>query len=244
MSQRRALTLLQITLVVHDLESTLREFERVLGLRVAFRDPGVALWGLENAVLPMGATFIEVLSPIRPDTPGGRQLARMGGDGGYMVILQVDDLEPWRVAVSQCGVRVAWQGETTDPIHETAWAGLHLDPRDTGGMMISLDRPDPPDSWAGAGPHWRDFVVQDVVDELAGIQIMSPDPDGLARRWSEILARDLEPRSILHLDRGELAFAPTRDGQVEGLKSISLHARDRNRVGEAHRLGGVDFELV
>ena len=44
------------------------------------------------------------------------------------------------------------------------WSGLHLHPADTGGMMISLDQPDPPDSWAGAGPHWRDFIAHRVIE--------------------------------------------------------------------------------
>ena len=91
MSDPLSLELLQITLIVADLARAEADFARDLGLRVAFRDPSVATWGLENSVLPMGRSFFEILSPTRPDTPGGRHIARQG-DGGYMVILQTRDL--------------------------------------------------------------------------------------------------------------------------------------------------------
>ena len=94
MSGTGRLDLLQITLIVRDLPAAEKAFHDALGLEVAFRDPGVDLWGLENVVLPMGTTFIEILAPTREDTPGGRHLDRQGGDGGYMVILQTRDLAP------------------------------------------------------------------------------------------------------------------------------------------------------
>ena len=52
------LELLQITLIVRDLPAAEKAFQEKLGLEVAFRDPGVDLWGLENVVLPMGKTFL------------------------------------------------------------------------------------------------------------------------------------------------------------------------------------------
>ena len=55
----------QIALVAHDLESVLGDLDKVLGLEVAFRDPGVAAFGLVNAVLPVGEQFIEVVRDER-----------------------------------------------------------------------------------------------------------------------------------------------------------------------------------
>jgi hypothetical protein len=244
LGEPRALELLQITLVVHDLEAVVHDFASELGLRVAFRDPGVGLWGLENAVLPMGTTFIELLSPTREDTPGGRHLERHGGDAGYMVILQTHDLEAWREPLAQSGVRVAWEGSTADAEHGYRWSGLHLHPRDTGGMMISLDRPDPSESWAGAGPHWRDFISQDVVDGLTGIEVAGSNPDELGARWAQTLGRPLDACRQIALDRGTLSFASASGDRLEGLASVSLRATDRSRVGEEMMLGGVLFRLV
>ena len=78
----------QIALVARELEPTVSAICDVLDLEVGFRDPGVKLFGLSNAVIPVGDTFLEVVSPTKKDTTAGRLLDRRGGDGGYMVILQ------------------------------------------------------------------------------------------------------------------------------------------------------------
>jgi len=238
------LELLQVTLVVRDLEAIVGELGIAYGLQVAFRDPSVKAWGLENAVLPMGTTFIELLSPVESDTPGGRQLERMGGDGGYMVILQTRALSAWRAHLERTRVRIVFEDETTDAEHGYGWAGFHLHPRDTGGMMISLDRPDPPDSWAGAGPDWRDFVVADEVEGLEGIELQSPTPERLAARWSEVLDRERSGNGSIRLDRGRVCFVPVGRGAIEGLAAVELRASDRARAGESRRIGGVDFRLI
>ncbi len=243
MNAPRPLSLLQITLIVHELEEAVLSFEDALGLRVAFRDPGVAIFGLENAVLPMGTTFVELLSPLRADSAGARHLARRG-DGGYMVILQAEELDPWRTPLEAQRVRIAWEGSTEDEEHGLAWTGLHLHPADTGGMMISLDRPDPPDSWAGAGPHWRDFVVQTVTRGLVGIRLADPDPERLASRWSEVLGRPVREGRRIDLDRGRIGFGPLPASGRPGLECVELEASRRDRVGETFELAGVRFELV
>ncbi len=244
MSDPPSLELLQITLIVSDLAQVEADFARELGLRVAFRDPSVASWGLENIVLPMGRTFFEILSPTRPDTPGGRHIARQG-DGGYMVILQTRALAGHRTRVRELGVRIVLDQETRGSADGQDWAGIHLHPADTGGMMISFDEPDPSDSWVGAGPHWREFISNRVVTGLVGIELRSPEPERLARRWAEVLGRDLGGDGGIALDRGEIGFRGLREGErVEGLSRIRLTASDPKRRGESMQLAGVAVELV
>jgi len=161
-----------------------------------------------------------------------------------MVILQTDDLESWRPHLEKIGVRIAWQGGIESPEHGFSWAGLHLHPRDTGGMMISFDRPDPPDSWAGAGAHWRDFVVQDVVDDLVSIEVRSSDPDQMADRWAATLVCPVSANRHLELDRGGISFAVASDDEPEGLATVTLNATDRSRAGQSMILGGMEFLLV
>src|SRR5262249_29674914 len=86
----------QVALVARDLDRAATDFCAVLGIEVAFRDPGVATFGLHNAVMPIGDTFLEIVSPVEAKTTAGRFLERRGGDGGYMVIFQCDDLDPQR----------------------------------------------------------------------------------------------------------------------------------------------------
>src|SRR2546429_1412054 len=104
----------QVALVAERLEPVERALRRELGLGEPFRDPGVAEFGLENAVMALGDTFLEVVSPVRPDTTAGRYLDRRGGDGGYMAIFQVEDLAGARSRLDDLGVRVVWQVDLPD----------------------------------------------------------------------------------------------------------------------------------
>ena len=68
----------QIALVAHDLEKARADIVAVLGLGPDYADPGVAHFGLENAVWPIGDTFLEVVSPKQAGTTAGRLLLRFG----------------------------------------------------------------------------------------------------------------------------------------------------------------------
>src|SRR5881396_3636428 len=106
--------------------------------------------GLRNAVFALGDTFLEVVSPVQEGTAAGRHLERHGGDGGYMVIFQVDDLDAARERVRRLGIRVVWQIDLEDI------SGTHLHPADMRGAIVSLDRPDPAPSWRWGGPGWEE----------------------------------------------------------------------------------------
>jgi hypothetical protein len=53
----------QIALVARDLDTVVQDLCAVLGVEVCFQDPAVAVFGLRNAVMPLGDTFLEVVSP-------------------------------------------------------------------------------------------------------------------------------------------------------------------------------------
>ena len=83
----------QIALVARDLDAATAVVRHHLDVDVCFRDSGVAEFGLHNALFRIGDQFLEIVSPIRPDTTAGRLLDRAGGDCGYMTIFEVDDLD-------------------------------------------------------------------------------------------------------------------------------------------------------
>src|SRR5262245_63947672 len=159
----------QVVLVAHDLEPVFEHICAVFDLEVGFRDPGVAESGLRNAVIPVGTTFLEVVSPVREDATAARFLRRRGGDGGYMVILQTADLDADRRRLSALGVRLVWQ-VTLDDI-----ATVHLHPRDVGGAIVSIDQPRPAASWRWGGPEWRAEARTDVVRGIASVTLGPPD---------------------------------------------------------------------
>ena len=71
----------QVALVAREIEPAVEALRSVLGLGDPFRDPGVAEFGLRNAVMPLGDDFLEVVSPVQPGTSAGRWLERHGDLG-------------------------------------------------------------------------------------------------------------------------------------------------------------------
>ena len=90
----------QIALVGQDLAACEADIRAILGLDYAYDDPGVGKFGLKNAVFPIGETFLEVVSPKQAGTTAGRLIEKRGGDGGYMVILQVEDIKHARARIT------------------------------------------------------------------------------------------------------------------------------------------------
>ncbi|HTC60533.1 MAG TPA: hypothetical protein VK691_10510, partial [Solirubrobacteraceae bacterium] len=136
----------QAVLVAQELEPVAAALRTALGLGEPFRDPGVGEFGLANTVFAVGDCFLEVISPTRPDTAAGRYLTRRGGDGGYMAIFDLEDLDGARSRALGLGVRVVWQLDLPDI------SGTHLHPADTRGAIVSLDQSRPYGSWRWGGP--------------------------------------------------------------------------------------------
>jgi len=238
----------QVALVARDLDPVVADLCAVFGLEVGFRDPGVGEFGLRNAVLPIGRRFLEVVSPVRADATAARYLARHGGDGGYMVLVQTADLAADRKRLAALGVRIVWQ-VTLDDI-----AAVHLHPRDVGGAIVSLDQPAPPASWRWGGPEWEAKARTDVVRDLAGVTIEATDP-ALAARWSAVLGTP-PPRDdgVLALDGSELRFVQsTRGDRVGALRLVASDAEHALATARARglptdarsvRIGGVRFDLA
>src|SRR5271167_5116179 len=83
----------QAVLVATELEPVASALRTALGLEEPFRDPGVGEFGLTNTVFALGDCFLEVISPSQPGTAAGRYLDRHDGDGGYMAIFDLTDLD-------------------------------------------------------------------------------------------------------------------------------------------------------
>ena len=191
-----------------------------LGIEICYRDPLVATFGLHNALMPIGDTLLEIVSPVKEGTTAGRLLDRRGGDGGYMAIFQTDDLARERARIEALGVRVVWD-VALDEI-----TSIHLHPRDVGGAIVSLDEARPPESWHWAGPEWRAHVRTGVVTRIVGAEMQADDPSAMATRWGEVLGCAVETRADgtrrIALDDGELRFVRATDGRGDGLGGIDL----------------------
>ena len=244
----------QTVLVARDLDAVVGDLTAVLGIEVAFNDPLVKEFGLRNAVMPIGDTFLEVVSPIDPQATANRYLERRRGDGGYMLIVQCDDLDGDRRRVSELGVRTVWKLDLPQI------RGTHLHPKDTGGALLSLDDAKPAESWHWAGPEWERHVRRERVDAITAAEMQAEEPRSLAERWAEILdrpAKEVAPnRYAITLEGTTLRFVAATDGRGEGLSGFEVRAADRNAVLRAARergcadgddsvaIGGVRIGLV
>jgi hypothetical protein len=229
MNAEAGVRLRQAVLVARDLAPVSEELQSELGLGEPFADPGVGAFGLHNAVYAIGDTFLEVISPTQDDTTAGRYLDRRG-DGGYMVIFQLADLDAARERAAAMGVRVVWQLDLDDI------SGTHLHPADTGGAIVSLDRADPPGSWRWGGPDWTKKTGTGAPGRVVGMTVAVSDAAAAASRWGELLG--VEPTDgRLELDNGYVAF---EEGEADRIVEIDLDVPGRQETIE---IGGARFRL-
>lgn len=227
----------QCVFVCGDLESSREELCDILGIEVAYRDPGVAKWGLVNVVCPTGHDFLEIVTPFQQGTSAGRYIERRKGDGGYMVILQVPDAAAERKRVTDLGVRAVAQKDLPE------YQYTHFHPSDTTGVLLSLDTTfapagvDPALWWPPAEKGWLKHARSDLTNGLAGVEIQHEDPDKAAVTWSRILNRPVEG-DIIRLDGGQIRFVPIVDGRGPGVSAYDVKVVDRERVlAAAHKRG-------
>lgn len=208
----------QAVIAASELEPVASELQRSLALGEPFRDPGVGMFGLENTVFAISDCFLEVISPTQPGTAAGRWLDRHGGDGGYMVIFDLEDLDSARSRAEAAGVRVVWQLDLPDI------SGTHLHPADMGGAIVSIDQSRPYGSWRWGGPEWTGKTASGPPGRLSAITVAVPDPGAVAARWAEVLgvpvAAGDEPQLVL--DGGEVRFTVSSGPHEEGIVEIVL----------------------
>lgn len=58
----------RLCLVALDLEPVVEDLIAVFDIEVCHRDPAVAKYGLHNAVLPIGNSFVEIVAPAKDNT--------------------------------------------------------------------------------------------------------------------------------------------------------------------------------
>jgi hypothetical protein len=168
----------QAVLAAEDLEAVAGRLASELGLGEPYADPGVAAFGLQNAVFALGDTFLEVVSPIEPNTAAGRWIERRGGDCGYMLMFQVDDLAAARARADKAKVREVFEIDRED-ISE-----VHLHPRDMRAAIVSLSQPKPPAAWPWGGDGWDRRAAPARV---RGATVKITDPDDVAQRWRQVI---------------------------------------------------------
>ena len=225
----------QIVFAARELAPTSQQLSRLLALDAPYADPGVAEFGLHNAVYVFGDQFIEIVSPTRAGTTAGRLIDRRG-DCGYMLILQTDDFDRELARFDRLGVRRVWAKDLPD-IRAT-----HLHPKDIGGAIVSIDQPLPAASWRWGGPDWKMQAGRAAQQRVIGIHVGAADPPAMAARWAQVLGLGTPAAhgatQRLLLDGGWVDFEPA-DARGDGIIGYTLAVADREAVLARARQAGV-----
>jgi len=125
-----------VGVAVEDLDAAIALHERTYGLALAHREV-VEEQGVEAVLLDIGASHVELLRPLQPDTAVGRFLASRG-PGLHHVAYRVDDIDAALDALRDRGLQL---------IDETPRAGIRdsrvafVHPRSTGGVLTEIVQP-------------------------------------------------------------------------------------------------------
>ena len=232
----------QICLVARELRPVIDDLTDVLGINACFVDPGVGAFGLENTLMCVGRNFLEVVAPVQENTAGGRHLDRRGGDGGYMVITQLDSKENQQ-AVRQRAlenrIRIAHESDREN------WNICQIHPRDIVVSFLEVEWVPPNDfngNWMPAGGlGWEDKVDQSSTIDYAGVELQAEDPVEVADIWSKVIGLPIERHDDelwLRLNNVTLRFVEATDGRGPGLGGLDVLVADRQGILERAKTRG------
>jgi hypothetical protein len=223
----------QAVVAAVDLDATSAALEARLGVKDPFHDAGVGHFGLANAVFTLGDTFIEVVSPTQQDTAAGRQIARAGGDCGYMCMFEVADESATRARIAGAGARLVHDHSHPDIVD------LHLHPKDVPGAIVAIDITDPVGSWRWGGPAWQARVPEHGSGGLLGLTVAVHDPGKVATLWAQLLGVDADTDTVV-LDDGAQDVVFVDAGPTEVERIVEVRAATPGHSGET-TIAGVRF---
>jgi methylmalonyl-CoA/ethylmalonyl-CoA epimerase len=100
----RLINLDHVAVAVHDLDAAIEEYRRQYRVEPLYREL-VEDQGVEEAMLPVGGSFVQLLAPLANDTPVGRFLAHRG-EGLHHVAFAVPSIEKALEHLVSEGVRL------------------------------------------------------------------------------------------------------------------------------------------
>jgi methylmalonyl-CoA/ethylmalonyl-CoA epimerase len=122
-----------VALAVADLDAAVKHYEEVWGLSVSHRER-VEDQGVEEAMLPLGESYLQLLGPTGPDTTVGKFVERRG-EGLHHIAYEVNDLEAALAELKAKGVplideapRLGGRGHMVAFVH----------PKGNHGLLVEL----------------------------------------------------------------------------------------------------------
>ena len=122
-----------VGIAVRDLDVALAEYGRQYGVTPVYRET-VTAQGVEEAMIPVGGSFIQLLQPLGPETPVGRFLDR-NGEGMHHVAYAVADIDQALAHLA------AEEVDLIDPVARAGGRGARIafvHPKALAGTLIEL----------------------------------------------------------------------------------------------------------
>jgi methylmalonyl-CoA/ethylmalonyl-CoA epimerase len=129
----KLLNLDHVAIAVHDLDAALADYKERYGVEPLHREVSEGQ-GVEEAMLPVGGSFIQLLMPLSPETTVARFLER-NGEGLHHVAFAVADIDAALESLISQGARLI------DPVAKKGGRGARIafvHPRDLTGTLIEL----------------------------------------------------------------------------------------------------------
>jgi len=122
-----------IAIAVHDLDDALAEYERLYGVVPIFRET-VEAQGVEEAMIAIGGSFVQLLQPLGPQTPIAKFLDA-NGEGMHHLCFAVVDIDAALAHLAAEGARLI------DERPRVGGRGARIafvHPKQTNGTLIEL----------------------------------------------------------------------------------------------------------
>ncbi|MGI8709221.1 MAG: methylmalonyl-CoA epimerase [Actinomycetota bacterium] len=122
-----------VALAVADLDAAIAHYREVWGIEVTHRET-IEDQGVEEAMLPLGDTFLQLIAPANDETTVGRFLASRG-EGLHHLAYEVDDLPRTLEDLKAKGVRLI------DEVPRRGGRGhlvAFVHPKSNHGLLVEL----------------------------------------------------------------------------------------------------------
>lgn len=100
----KLLNLDHVAIAVEDLDASLAAYRRRYGVEPMYRER-VEAQGVEEAMIPVGGSFVQLLQPLSPDSPVGRFMEKHG-EGLHHIAYAVPDIVAALAHLEEQGARL------------------------------------------------------------------------------------------------------------------------------------------
>ena len=230
----------QLVFVSEERDKLASQICNLLDLKETYHDAGLINFGLENVLIPLNDTFFEIVMPVQKNTTAERFLKKRNGEGGYMVIVDVECFEKEEERINSSDIEIVWQGDRRE--EEIRARTIHLHPKQVGGAILSLDKMEPANAWLWAGTNWEKDINLKLVDCLSGVIMQSDNPSNLCSKWEKALGvkRSSSDEITIQLDRSKIIFVDDTDGRGEGVSAFIVKSFNKEKSIE----NALDMEVM